>query len=118
VEDRLKYIEGGDAPRKNIEVMKEAVEEAETARQAYLASVGGGDGEKKKKKKKKKVKVEEGTEEVAMAEAPVEDVSEEPSSGKKKKKRSLAQEEVTAEPAEAEEQAAPTEGKKRKKKGA
>merc|ERR1712115_461533 len=42
VEDRLKFYETGDLPRKNVEVMAEAVEEA------------AEDAKKKKKKKKKK----------------------------------------------------------------
>merc|ERR1719410_449092 len=50
VEDRLKFYETGDLPRKNVEVMAEAVEEAaeEIAKK------------KKKEKKKKKRKAEEG----------------------------------------------------------
>jgi nucleolar protein 56 len=47
VEDRLKFYETGDIPRKNIDVMKEAVEEAEAAAQLQMAK-------KKKKKKSKK----------------------------------------------------------------
>merc|ERR1712117_146774 len=50
VEDRLKFYETGDLPRKNVEVMAEAVEEAaeEIAKK------------KKKEKKKKKRKAEDG----------------------------------------------------------
>jgi nucleolar protein 56 len=47
VEDRLKFYETGEIPRKNIDVMKEAVEEAEAAAQLQMAK-------KKKKKKSKK----------------------------------------------------------------
>merc|ERR1712212_585628 len=49
VEDRLKFYETGDLPRKNVEVMAEAVEEAaeEIAKK------------KKKEKKKKKRKAED-----------------------------------------------------------
>merc|ERR1711951_253403 len=47
VEDRLKFYETGDLPRKNVEVMAEAVEEA------------AEDAKKKKKKDKKKRKAEE-----------------------------------------------------------
>merc|ERR1712073_199513 len=51
VEDRLKFYETGDLPRKNVEVMAEAVEEA------------AEDAKKKKKKdKKKKRKLEEADE--------------------------------------------------------
>ena len=52
VEDRLKFYETGEAPRKNIEVMKEAIAEfVETSNAADDEST-----EKKKKKKKKKEK--------------------------------------------------------------
>lgn len=53
VEDRLKFYESGEAPKKNLDVMKEAVEEASIV-QAKLAKK-----EKKKKKKEKKRKAEE-----------------------------------------------------------
>merc|ERR1712156_899522 len=46
VEDRLKFYETGDAPTKNIDVMKVAIEEAEKAAAAAL--------KKDKKKKKRK----------------------------------------------------------------
>lgn len=49
VEDRLKFYETGDMPKKNIDVMKEAIEENDIAIQQVLKS------EKKKKKKKKSV---------------------------------------------------------------
>ncbi|XP_049880945.1 nucleolar protein 56 [Pectinophora gossypiella] len=55
VEDRLKFYETGDIPKKNIEVMKEAMEEA-------MQQVEAESSAKKKKKKKKK------KEEVAMDE--------------------------------------------------
>lgn len=48
VEDRLKFYESGETPRKNIEVMKEAMELV--AKDTPVASV-----EKKKKKKKRKL---------------------------------------------------------------
>merc|ERR1711936_606767 len=51
VEERLKFYETGDLPRKNVDVMAEAVEEA------------AEDAKKKKKKKKKKNKEEEAAEE-------------------------------------------------------
>lgn len=51
VEDRLKFYESGEAPRKNIDVMKEAMELAGQEAQAIAA-------EEKKKKKKKKRKAE------------------------------------------------------------
>merc|ERR1712083_1096882 len=54
VEDRLKFYETGDTPKKNIDVMKEAIEQAEIAAAAALKA------EKKKKKKDKKRRLEEG----------------------------------------------------------
>lgn len=47
VEDRLKFYECGDVPKKNIDVMKEAMEEA-----AAIAADNNVDEEGKKKKKK------------------------------------------------------------------
>merc|ERR1711970_914392 len=80
VEDRLKFYETGDLPRKNVEVMAEAVEEA------------AEDAKKKKKKEKKKRKAEDAeesvTEEVATEEPP------------KKKKKKNKDKEVAAEAAE------------------
>ncbi|XP_044272088.1 nucleolar protein 56 [Tribolium madens] len=48
VEDRLKFYETGDVPKKNIEVMKEAMEELEQ-------ETAQNKSEKKKKKKKRKL---------------------------------------------------------------
>merc|ERR1712088_1132114 len=53
VEDRLKFYETGDLPRKNVEVMAEAVEEA------------AEDAKKKKKKEKKKRNAEDADESVS-----------------------------------------------------
>jgi RNA processing factor Prp31 len=50
VEDRLKFFESGDVPKKNVDVMKEAIEEAKAANELESS---------KKKKKKKKRKKEE-----------------------------------------------------------
>merc|ERR1712013_794792 len=83
VEDRLKFYETGDLPRKNVEVMAEAVEEAaEDAKK------------KKKKEKKKKRKAADGdtTADVsamvttAAGDTTVEEPSEPPKKKKKKKK--------------------------------
>ncbi|KAJ8715765.1 hypothetical protein PYW07_010247 [Mythimna separata] len=52
VEDRLKFYETGDIPKKNIEVMKEALDELQQAVEAEASA------KKKKKKKKKKEKEE------------------------------------------------------------
>merc|ERR1712045_984262 len=80
VEDRLKFYETGDLPRKNVEVMAEAVEEA------------AEDAKKKKKKEKKKRKAED-AEESAKEEV----ATEEPPKKKKKKNKDR---EVAAEAAE------------------
>jgi len=76
VEDRLKFYETGDLPRKNVEVMAEAVEEA------------AEDAKKKKKKEKKKRKAEDADESVSEPAV----VTEEPP--KKKKKKNKDNEEV------------------------
>jgi len=70
VEDRLKFYETGDLPRKNVEVMAEAVEEA------------AEDAKKKKKKEKKKRKAEDADESVSEPTA----ATEEPPKKKKKNK--------------------------------
>merc|ERR1712020_516129 len=80
VEDRLKFYETGDLPRKNVEVMAEAVEEA------------AEDAKKKKKKEKKKRKAED-TEESVSEEASTEEPP-------KKKKKKNKDKEVAAEAAE------------------
>merc|ERR1712025_321063 len=84
VEDRLKFYETGDLPRKNVEVMAEALEEAaeEIAKK------------KKKEKKKKKRKAEDGDstadvsamDTTAAGDTTVEEPSEPPKKKKKKKK--------------------------------
>lgn len=51
VEDRLKFYETGDIPKKNIEVMKEAIEEI-----GLSADMVDGTASAKKKKKKKEKK--------------------------------------------------------------
>merc|ERR1712192_69104 len=74
VEDRLKFYETGDLPRKNVEVMAEAVEEA------------AEDAKKKKKKEKKKRKAE-GAEESVEEEDVAAATEEEPPKKKKKKNK-------------------------------
>merc|ERR1719454_2840584 len=71
VEDRLKFYETGDLPRKNVEVMAEAVEEA------------AEDAKKKKKKEKKKRKAEDAEESVSEPAV----AAEEPPKKKKKKNK-------------------------------
>jgi RNA processing factor Prp31 len=53
VEERLKFYETGDVPRKNTEVMKEALEES------FSASLNISEKKGKKKKKKRKAEEEE-----------------------------------------------------------
>merc|ERR1739840_61183 len=72
VEDRLKFYETGDLPRKNVEVMAEAVEEA------------AEDAKKKKKKEKKKRKAEGAEESVEEEEEVAAAVTEEEPPKKKK----------------------------------
>jgi len=52
VEERLKFYETGETPRKNVLVMEEAITELKKLQDVTPSS-------EKKKKKKKKVKVEE-----------------------------------------------------------
>merc|ERR1712098_844479 len=76
VEERLKFYETGDLPRKNVEVMAEAVEAAAKENK-----------KKKKKEKKKKRKIEEVEEsavDVTAANTTLEDLSSEPPKKKKK----------------------------------
>ncbi|XP_034945456.1 nucleolar protein 56 [Chelonus insularis] len=109
VEDRLKFYETGDIPKKNIEVMKEALEEAKKVMKTgpsngigfeeINGNVEESETKKKKKKKGKKRKIDEingdgngisedgvnGVEENGDAEAP--------KKKKKKKKKSEADDE-------------------------
>ncbi|XP_051173074.1 nucleolar protein 56 [Leptopilina boulardi] len=83
VEDRLKFYETGDVPKKNIDVMQEAIEEA-----AQAVVVDEDESPKKKKKKDKKRKREEtehnGVNGFSKEEESVEE--EQPKKKKKKKK--------------------------------
>jgi len=116
VEDRLKFYETGELPRKNVEVMGTAVEEA-TVVQAKLA--------KKAKKKKKKAQKGDGNASVLEnGHAEEEEATPAtPSTEKKKKKKRKAEQDDTenVEPkiVEAEEDDQPAKKKKKKaKKGA
>ncbi|CAH0721278.1 unnamed protein product, partial [Brenthis ino] len=57
VEDRLKFYETGDIPMKNIDVMKQAIEELENAAPADVSL--NNSSKKKKKKKNKEVAMDE-----------------------------------------------------------
>lgn len=91
VEDRLKFYETGDVPKKNIDVMQEAIEEA-------AQIVVEEESPKKKKKKDKKRKREEehnGTMNgFSKEDAQEESVEEEQPKKKKKKKKSKSMGEV------------------------
>merc|ERR1712147_619505 len=87
VEERLKLYEDGTVPRKNLDVMKEAIEAvgavaAEAPKRK--AEDEGADGEPKKKKKKKKKAVEEESTETVEETVTAESV--ETASPEKKKK--------------------------------
>ena len=93
VEERLKFYESGEAPRKNVDVMKEAISEVSASQ--------GVTSEKKKKKKRKKEKnglnetVEEQKSETPAEEMPAEEMpaEETPSASGKKKKKNKKQSE-------------------------
>jgi len=91
VEDRLKFYETGDLPRKNVDVMAEAVEEA--AEEVKKRK-------KKDKKKKRKVEDADTTADVsamdttAAGDTTVEDEPSEPPKKKKKKKKDAEVESV------------------------
>lgn len=76
VEERLKFYDSGDAPRKNIAVMEKVA--AEIAKEAENAEMATPSSHKKKKKKKRDKENERDGDAVVEA----------PSSKKKKKKSS------------------------------
>merc|ERR1739842_200763 len=106
VEERLKFYETGDVPRKNVEGMNEALGEHNERVAA--------DAKKNKKKKKKRKHEENGVE---AAETPAENGEAEGEPPKKKKKKKHQQEDEVAEPVvEEPEQTEGGEKKKKKKK--
>merc|ERR1712029_351451 len=102
VEDRLKFFETGDIPKKNLDVMMEAVESLKKEESEFQTV------NSKKEKKKKKRKAEE---EAPEADAEEEEAVEAPPK-KKKKKMDVAQEEAVADTPTKE----PSSEKKKKKK--
>lgn len=100
VEDRLKFYETGDAPRKNIDVMKDAI--AEFNEQSTRTNEGTSEKKKKKKKKEKKVK-EEPVEEEEEESVLVENGHDDGSSKKEKKKKGKGEKRKTEEDEEEEE---------------
>jgi len=102
VEDRLKFFETGDIPKKNLDVMMEAVESLKKEESEFQTV------NSKKEKKKKKRKAEE---EAPEADAEEEEAAEAPPK-KKKKKMDVAQDEAVADTPTKE----PSSEKKKKKK--
>ncbi|CAB4061303.1 NOP56 [Lepeophtheirus salmonis] len=98
VEDRLKFYETGEIPKKNIEVMQEAIQAVKEEADSFKVV------KKDKKKKKRKAEEMENEEEVK--------VKEEVDSPKKKKRKVVKEEENTAE----DESEAVTPKNKKKKK--
>lgn len=95
VEDRLKFYETGDVPKKNIEVMKEALQEAAQAieNQKDLSIVEESSKKKKKKKRKRSENGDENQENGQtngngnVEKTPVDDAPAEEAPKKKKKKK-------------------------------
>ena len=94
VEDRLKFYDTGEAPKKNIDAMKEVLDAMVLAKSAMEGGIDEGDKKKKKKKKDRKSLQPEEKEEMKaeVATTPVVkvDIGEEaPSTQKKKKKKKI-----------------------------
>merc|ERR1712115_319558 len=102
VEDRLKFFETGDIPKKNLDVMMEAVESLKKE-ESEFQTVNSKKEKKKKKRKAEEEAPEADAEEEVAAEAPPK---------KKKKKTDVAQEEAVADTPTKE----PSSEKKKKKK--
>lgn len=130
VEERLKLYEDGTVPKKNLDVMKEAIAAVNAANEAgeKRKAEGSDEGEPVKKKKKKKKKAAEETEEIETETATIEEATPEtPSSEKKKKKKKKkaaeeaegdSQADLTAEVEQMEVDTAESPKKKKKKKKA
>jgi nucleolar protein 56 len=101
VEDRLEFYKTGTAPKKNIDVMHEAAQEAEKGGKNGAETKENGEKKKKSKKDKEKKK-----EQPVVAEAEAEAVSDDKAAKKAKKRK--AEEEVV-------EVAEPKKAKKEKK---
>ncbi|XP_008556069.1 nucleolar protein 56 [Microplitis demolitor] len=92
VEDRLKFYETGDVPKKNIEVMKEALAEAAiNFEKEVINGEGEKEGEGKKKKKKGKKRKADEPEENVNGENEQNGENGEVKKKKKKKKKSEAE---------------------------
>jgi len=112
VEDRLKFFESGEVPKKNIDVMKEACEKLNDSKAEDAMKeeddVEVESAEKKKKKKKKKNK--------RKSEVTEEGDAEEESPKKAKLEEPEAMEDDTKEEAAEESEVSPEKKKKKKKK--
>ncbi|XP_026205308.1 nucleolar protein 56 [Anabas testudineus] len=112
VEERLSFYETGELPRKNVDVMKEAVKEATDV----AAEIKRKLEKKEKKRKKREKKLLEANGE-ASGDAEVENGEAETTVVKKKKKKQAAEEmEVQEEEAPAAENGAEETSKKKKKR--
>jgi len=106
VEERLKLYEDGTVPRKNLDVMKEAIQAVGAIeapkRKAEDDAEADGEPKKKKKKSKKSKAVEEESTETVEETATAESVEVASPEKKKKKKKKAAKEEADTEEAIAE----------------
>ncbi|XP_004545283.1 nucleolar protein 56 [Maylandia zebra] len=116
VEERLSFYETGDVPRKNVDVMKEALKEATDV----AAEIKRKLEKKEKKRKKREKKLQElGENGDANGDAEVENGEEDNTLKKKKKKKQAAEEmEAQAEEAPSGENGEETSAKKKKKRKA
>ncbi|XP_053299616.1 nucleolar protein 56 [Pleuronectes platessa] len=113
VEERLSFYETGDVPRKNVDVMKEAVKEATDVAVEMKRKL---DKKEKKRKKREKKSQELGTNGDTNAEPEVENGDADTPVVKKKKKQAAEEMEVDAEEAPAAENGAEDTPSKKKKK--
>ena len=101
VEERLKFYETGDIPKKNVDVMKEASEENSAKVASSVPEVASGEGKKKKKKEKKR-KLEAGGQNGlepnggTEVKGEVTEGDEQPAKKKKKKSKNKGKQEVDA----------------------
>ncbi|XP_005731328.1 nucleolar protein 56 [Pundamilia nyererei] len=116
VEERLSFYETGDVPRKNVDVMKEALKEATDV----AAEIKRKLEKKEKKRKKREKKLQElGENGDANGDTEVENGEEDNTLKKKKKKKQAAEEmEAQAEEAPSGENGEETSAKKKKKRKA
>ncbi|KAJ8262942.1 hypothetical protein COCON_G00153990 [Conger conger] len=120
VEERLSFYETGQAPRKNLDVMKEAVGQAAEAAAEIQRKQEKKEKKRKKRERKRLLALAEGGEESEAKQEEVNgEVSEEAETPVKKKKKQEAEEEEEAEDQENGEMEAtepPPKKKKKKKK--